>query len=108
MGILRSVSAWVRPSSILAKSGSGQSPGTGPITGSGQMEGILFQRLFWGTMAGCLSTLLLAESPVLDTIEHSLLEWRYKVAYTINSRIFGRPKSQDIVISHMTTTTSST
>lgn len=98
MGILRSLSAWVRPSSILAKNGSGQNPGTGLGTAPGQMEGILFQRLFWGTMAGCLSTLLLAESPVLDTIEHSLLEWRYKIAYTISSRIFGRPKSQDIVI----------
>ena len=43
-------------------------------------DGLLFQRLFWGAMAGCLATLLLAESPILESMELSMLEWRYKVA----------------------------
>lgn len=61
-------------------------------------DGLLFQRLFWGTLAGCLATILLAESPVLDTMELNLLEWRFKVANEINSKIWGVPHSQEIVI----------
>jgi len=61
-------------------------------------DGLLFQRLFWGTLAGCLATILLAESPVLDTMELNLLEWRFKVAHEINSKILGPAKSQDIVL----------
>src|SRR5688572_2134167 len=61
-------------------------------------DGLLFQRLFWGTLAGCLATILLAESPVLDTMELNLLEWRFKVAHEINSKVFGPVKSQDIVL----------
>lgn len=61
-------------------------------------DGLLFQRLFWGTLAGCLATILLAESPVLDTMELNLLEWRFKVAHEINSKLFGTAKSQDIVL----------
>ncbi|HMP50638.1 MAG TPA: CHASE2 domain-containing protein, partial [Candidatus Melainabacteria bacterium] len=61
-------------------------------------DGLLFQRLFWGTLAGCLATILLAESPVLDTMELNLLEWRFKVAHEINSNIMPQEKSQDIVI----------
>ena len=61
-------------------------------------DGLLFQRLFWGTLAGCLATILLAESPVLDTMELNLLEWRFKVAHEINSNLMPQDKSQDIVI----------
>lgn len=61
-------------------------------------DGLLFQRLFWGTLAGCLATILLAESPVLDTMELNLLEWRFKVAHEINSKVLGTAKSPDIVI----------
>lgn len=61
-------------------------------------DGLLFQRLFWGTLAGCLATILLAESPVLDTMELNLLEWRFKVAHEINSKIFPGSTSQDISI----------
>ncbi len=61
-------------------------------------DGLLFQRLFWGTLAGCLATILLAESPVLDTMELNLLEWRFKVAHEINSKVLGEVKSPDIVL----------
>jgi signal transduction histidine kinase len=43
-------------------------------------DGLLFQRLFWGAMTGCLATFLLAESPILESMELSTLELRYKVA----------------------------
>ena len=65
-------------------------PGQGPsplIKVPGQSaikrDGLLFQRLFWGAAAGGLATILLAESPVLDTMEMNLLEWRYKVAHEV-------------------------
>ncbi|HEY9678989.1 MAG TPA: CHASE2 domain-containing protein [Drouetiella sp.] len=61
-------------------------------------DGLLFQRLFWGAMAGCLATLLLAESPILESMELSMLEWRYKVADKITA-LFPKPKrSQDICL----------
>jgi len=50
-------------------------------------DGLLFQRLFWGAAAGGLATILLAESPVLDTMEMNLLEWRYKVAHEIEKAL---------------------
>src|SRR5271156_2754359 len=60
---------------------------------------LLFQRLFWGAMAGCLATLLLAESPVLETMELSMLEWRYKVSDRI-AALFPKEKqpSSDITL----------
>ncbi len=61
-------------------------------------DGLMFQRLFWGTLAGCLATILLAESPVLDTMELNLLEWRFKIAHEINTKLWGTARSQDIVI----------
>ena len=39
---------------------------------------LLFQRLSWGALAGCLATLLLAESPILESMELSMLEWHYR------------------------------
>ena len=59
-------------------------------------DGLLFQRLFLGAMAGCLATLLLAESPVLETMELSMLEWRYRVSNQIASLVSRPVKSTDI------------
>lgn len=61
-------------------------------------DGLLFQRLFWGAMAGCLATLLLAESPILESMELSMLEWRYKVADKIAAVFTKEKKSQDICL----------
>lgn len=61
-------------------------------------DGLLFQRLFWGTLAGCLATILLAESPVLDTMELNLLEWRFKIAHELNSSFTTENKSNDLVL----------
>ncbi|HEY9732084.1 MAG TPA: CHASE2 domain-containing protein [Drouetiella sp.] len=61
-------------------------------------DGLLFQRLFWGAMAGCLATLLLAESPILESMELSMLEWRYKVADKITAIFPKQKKSQDICL----------
>jgi signal transduction histidine kinase len=60
-------------------------------------DGLLFQRLFWGAAAGGLATILLAESPVLDTMEMNLLEWRYKVAHQMQ-RALPFPATNDINI----------
>src|SRR6202034_2170108 len=53
---------------------------------------LLFQRLFWGAMAGCLATLLLAESPVLESMELNMLEWHYRI-----SNWFGTPWNKTAV-----------
>lgn len=58
-----------------------------PGSASLKRDGLLFQRLTWGAAAGGLATILLAESPVLDTMEMNLLEWRYKTGYEL-SRTF--------------------
>ena len=63
-------------------------------------DGLLFQRLFWGAMAGCLATLLLAESPILETMELSMLEWRYKVSNRISSIFHRTSVSQDISLAN--------
>lgn len=47
---------------------------------------LLFQRLFLGAMAGCLATLLLAESPILESMELNMLEWHYKISSWLTSR----------------------
>ena len=43
-------------------------------------NGLLVQRLFWGAVAGCLATFLIAGSPYLENMELSMLEWRYQIA----------------------------
>ncbi len=43
-------------------------------------NGLILQRLFWGTLIGYFSTLLLTGSPYLENIESHMLEWRYKLA----------------------------
>ncbi len=59
---------------------------------------LLFQRLFWGAMAGCLATLLLAESPILESMELSMLEWQYRISNQI-SALWQKPtRSHDITL----------
>src|SRR5262245_3240874 len=41
---------------------------------------LVFQRLFWGALAGCLMAFFFGESPLLENLELSMLEWRYKIA----------------------------
>lgn len=55
-------------------------------------NGLLLQRLFWGILAGCLSTLLVAGSPYLENIELSMLDCRYKLA----DRIAGLKQAADV------------
>ena len=54
---------------------------------SNHKDGLLFQRLSWGAAAGGLATILLAESPVLDTMEMNLLEWRYRIGHEITRNL---------------------
>lgn len=41
---------------------------------------LVYQRLVWGCLAGCLAAVLLAESPLLESLELSMLRWRYRVS----------------------------
>jgi signal transduction histidine kinase len=59
---------------------------------------LLFQRLFWGALAGCLATLLLAESPILESMEMSMLEWHYRISNKISSAWHHPLESKDISI----------
>ncbi|HEY9788019.1 MAG TPA: CHASE2 domain-containing protein, partial [Candidatus Obscuribacterales bacterium] len=59
-------------------------------------DNLLFQRLFWGALAGCIATLFLAESSVLESMELSMLEWRYRVSHKISSMLHGPRISRDI------------
>ena len=57
---------------------------------------LLFQRLSWGTMAGCISTLFIASLPWLQGFELSMLEWHYRIASKLESFGKHRPISRDI------------
>jgi signal transduction histidine kinase len=43
-------------------------------------KGLAFQRVVWGSLAGCLASVVLAESPVLESLELEMLKWRYKTS----------------------------
>lgn len=61
-------------------------------------DSLLFQRLFWGALAGCVATLLLAESTVLESMELSMLEWRYRVSQKLYSAVQRPAESRDVSI----------
>jgi signal transduction histidine kinase len=61
-------------------------------------DALVIQRLFWGAMAGCLAALLWAESPILESMELTTLEWRYQFSNMISS-LFEEPRlSSDVSI----------
>jgi signal transduction histidine kinase len=54
-----------------------------PITRRATSQGkhaLVFQRLFWGALAGCLMAVFFGDSPLLENMELSMLEWRYRTA----------------------------
>lgn len=59
-------------------------------------DGLVFQRLFWGAIAGCIAAIFLAESPLLETLELGMLRWRYKVSTHLAP--LARTQSRDICI----------
>lgn len=61
-------------------------------------DNLLFQRLFWGALAGCVATLFLAESSVLESMELSMLEWRYRVSQKLTSALQRPAESSDLSI----------
>jgi signal transduction histidine kinase len=48
--------------------------------GAQPKHSLVFQRLFWGALAGCLMAVFFGDSPLLENLELSMLEWRYKTA----------------------------
>ncbi len=60
---------------------------------------LVFQRLFWGALAGCLMAVFFGDSPLLESMELSMLEWRYRTANQLALK--GEPvqrTSADIVV----------
>lgn len=54
-----------------------------PLTRKPSSQGkhaLVFQRLFWGALAGCLMAVFFGDSPLLENMELSMLEWRYRTA----------------------------
>lgn len=59
-------------------------------------DGLVFQRLFWGALAGCLAAVLLGQSPFLESLELSMLQWRYKVSNQLSSVSTNPAASADV------------
>lgn len=49
-------------------------------TSSQGKHALVFQRLFWGALAGCLMAVFFGDSPLLESLELNMLEWRYRTA----------------------------
>jgi signal transduction histidine kinase len=60
--------------------------------------GLLYQRLFWGAIAGCVAAILLGESPFLESLELTMLKWRYKVSNQLSSMRHQPQLSNDVTV----------
>lgn len=59
---------------------------------------LVWQRVFWGAVAGCLASIFLFESPLLETLELEMLRWRYRVSTQI-ARCWHQPEQyKELVI----------
>ncbi len=59
-----------------------------PLTRAATLKGrhgLVFQRLFWGALAGCLMAVFFGDSPLLENLELSMLDWRYRIADRLES-----------------------
>lgn len=64
---------------------------------AGKVDGrhrLLFWRLFFGALVGCLVSLFYSDSPLLETLEMDMLEWRYKIADRLSHESWF-PKAQN-------------
>src|SRR5688572_2846082 len=61
-------------------------------------EALIYQRLVWGALCGCLAAVLLGESPFLESLELSMLKWRYKVSHKLNVMRQPAPVSDDVSV----------
>lgn len=61
-------------------------------------EALIYQRLVWGALCGCLAAVLLGESPFLESLELSMLKWRYKVSHKVNVMQRPAPLSNDVSV----------
>lgn len=60
---------------------------------------LIFKRLFWGALAGCLLAVFFGDSPLLESLELSMLDWRYKTADQLALKAAPAPvTSKDIAI----------
>ncbi len=61
-------------------------------------DSLFFQRLFWGALAGCLAAIVLAQSPFLESLELSMLKWRYRVSDQLAGLSAALPASKEVTI----------
>ncbi|HEY9792174.1 MAG TPA: CHASE2 domain-containing protein, partial [Candidatus Obscuribacterales bacterium] len=59
---------------------------------------LVFQRLFWGALAGCLVAVFFGDSALLENLELNMLDWRYKTADTLAPKPAAARLSKDIAI----------
>jgi signal transduction histidine kinase len=61
------------------------------INESKSQNSLVFKRLFFGALTGCLMAFFFADSPLLENLELSVLKWQYKIADTVSA--FSKTKS---------------
>jgi signal transduction histidine kinase len=59
-------------------------------------DSLLFQRLLWGALTGCLAAVLWGESPILESMELTTLEWRYQISNLL-ANVVEEPRTSDEV-----------
>src|ERR1700744_4824025 len=68
------------------------------MTAARTKQSLIFQRLFWGALAGCLFAVFFGDSPLLENLELNMLEWRYKTAEKLAPTPASARVSKDIAI----------
>jgi signal transduction histidine kinase len=68
------------------------------MTAARPKQSLVFQRLFWGALAGCLIAVFFGDSPLLENLELNMLEWRYNTAEQLAPPPASARVSKDIAI----------
>jgi signal transduction histidine kinase len=69
-----------------------------PTTAAQTKHSLVFQRLFWGALAGCLMAVFFGDSPLLENLELNMLDWRYRNAAQLAQKTAPARASKEIAI----------
>ncbi len=61
-------------------------------------KSLLAQRLFWGALTGCLAAIILGQSPFLESLELTMLKWRYQVSNQVSAIGLPAVQSPDVTL----------
>lgn len=61
------------------------------VTKDKGQNSLVFKRLFFGALAGCLMAIFFADSPLLESLELGVLKWQYKIA---DKTAFSKPQAK--------------